>query len=322
MLTLDRKQQPPTLRDRRAARPLLLGGLLFAGLAVVPLSADAPFTGMRVLGLVLLLGLAAVHVALGVPRTRVRPLPARASSFPRLEDRPLRLELSGDVMPPSYRAELVHANGSREVVLERSEPAGVLTDALELASLLEIALLPGWGLDRPALDALVEPSPGARETHFANAPLEVDSPAFAGQKNAAITTLWAAGFVLAATVVMSESARANVTPGALSVALPCIGAFIVLVIGLWILGLRGKVVVGPAGVARQSFWFRWPLGRAAVFEAGIRAATVVTIPGSSEGHLVLATTRGYLAFLVRGTMPQTALLHSPLPSTPDTRAAE
>ena len=101
MLTLDRKQQPPTLRDRRAARPVLLGGLLFAGLALVPLSADAPFTGLRVLGLALLLGIAAALVALGVPRTRVRPLPARASSFPRVEDRPLRLELTGDVMPPS-----------------------------------------------------------------------------------------------------------------------------------------------------------------------------------------------------------------------------
>jgi hypothetical protein len=321
MLTLDRKQQPPTLRDRRAARPLLLGGLLFAGLAVVPLSADAPFTGMRVLGLALLLGVAAALVALGVPRTRLRALPARASSFPRGEDRPLRLELTGDVMPPSYRAELVHANGSRERVLERSEPAGVLTDALELASELEVALLPGWGLDQAGFDALTSPQ-SPPEAHFASAPLEVDSPAFAGQRNAAITTLWAAGFVLAATIVMSESARANVTPGALSVVLPCIGAFIVLVIGLWIIGLRGRVVVGPMGVARQLFWFKWPLGRAPMLEAVIRAAAVVTIDGSSEGHLVLATTRGYLAFLVRGTMPRTALLRSPLPASPHTRAAE
>jgi hypothetical protein len=321
MLTLDRKQQPPTLRERRAMRPLLLGGLLYVGLAIVPLSADAPLTLARVLGLALLLGAAALLVVLGLPRTRHRALPARASSIARSEDRPLRLELVGDVMPPVYRAELVHGDGSRELLLERSDPAGVLTDAVELARALEVPLSPGWGLDQQALDELTDPVAESALERLSGVPLEVESPTFAGQRNAAFTTLWAAAFVLTATVVMSESARATVSPGALSVALPCLGAILVLLVGLWILGLRGRLVIGRTGASRERSWFKWQLGPSTPVEGRIHALAHVAPPGSDEGHVVLATSKGYVAFLVRGTMPQALQLRGASPAS-QTRAAE
>jgi hypothetical protein len=157
---------------------------------------------------------------------------------------------------------------------------------------------------------------------LADAPLKLEWAAFAGQRNAAITTIWAAGFVLVATFVMSESARASVTPGALSVVLPCIGAILALVIGLWILGLRGEIVVSQAGVTTARSWFTRPLGSMTSAAAEIRAAAVVMPPGGIEGHLVLATSRGYLSFPVRGTMPRELLEPGSLPTSPQTRAAE
>jgi hypothetical protein len=322
MLTLDRKQQPPTLRERRTMRPLVLGGLLYVGLAVVPLSAEAPFSTLRVAGVAILLGAAALLIALGLPRTRLRPLPRRASLAPEGEGHSLELVLTSDVMPPVYRAELVGAGGSRQVVLERSEPAGVLADAVELARELAVPLSPGWGLDQQALDELVEPRAASSLPRFADAPLKLEWAAFAGQRNAAITTIWAAGFVLVATFVMSESARASVTPGALSVVLPCIGAIVVLVIGLWIFGLRGEIVVTESSVTTARAWFKWPLGSKSSVATELRAAVVVMPPGGVEGHLVLATARGYLSFPVRGTMPRELQEPGSLPTAPQTRAAE
>ncbi len=322
MLTLDRTQQPPTLRERREMRPLLLGGLLYVGLAVVPLSAAGPFSALRALGLAILLGAAALLVWLGLPRTRQRPLPPRATHAPRFEHGPVELQLTSDVMPPVYRAELVHGDGSRLVLLERSEPAGVLADAVELARELEVPLTPGWGLDQQTLDDLIAPRTASALHRFADAPLKLEWAAFAGQRNAAITTLWAAGFVLVATFVMSESARATVTPGALSVVLPCIGAILVLVVGLWLFGLRGEVVVTQTDVTTERRWFTWPLGSKASVAAEIRAAAVVMPPGAIEGHIVLATARGYLAVPIRGTTPHAVQESGTLPTAPQTRAAE
>jgi hypothetical protein len=322
MLTLDRKQQPPTLRERRAMRPLLLGGLLYLGLAVVPLSAAGPFSALRALGLCILLGAAALLIGLGLPRTREHPLPPRASRVPRVEERPVELELTSDALPPVYRAELVYADGTRRVLLERPEPAGVLADAVELARALEVPLSPGWGLDQHALDDLVAAGTAPEAYRFADTPLRLEWAAFAGQRNAAITTIWAAGFVLVATFVMSASARATVTPGALSIVLPCIGAILVLVVGLWIFGLRGEVVVTPTNVTTTRSWFARPLGKKENVATEIRAAAVVQPPGAIEGHVLLATARGYLAFPIRGTTPQALRQSAAHAAATQTRAAE
>src|SRR5262245_51477581 len=124
MLTLDRRATPLALCERSTIQPTLLGGLLFAALEIVPLSAEGPITAARAAGIA---GLLAASVGLllhGLPRSRRRSLPAGV---------PTQLELGGEALPPTYRATLVLADGSRHRVLERDEPAGLLEDAAHLA---------------------------------------------------------------------------------------------------------------------------------------------------------------------------------------------
>lgn len=317
MLTLDRKQQPIALQERRAASPPLLGGALFGALASVPLAAPTAWDSVRVLGLLGLLAMATLLAALGRPRARTRPVPGLAKSGPR----PLRLELAGEPLPPLYRAELVLSDGARLVVLEGPEPAGVLEDASELCSLLGVPLVPAWGLDERTLEGFAHPTTAPAAPRI-DQTLSFDSPEIPGRRDAAFATLWASAFVLGATVVMSESARATVEPSALSVVLPIIGATLVLIAGLWLLGLRGMVVLGPTGVVSRRSWFKKELGTRAGLEAEILGAALVAPTGGPTGHLLVRTPQGLRSFLVWGTTPQGDLLGRVQTPAQATRAAE
>ena len=231
MLTLDRKQRPLALSEQKGFTPPFLAGLLFAALGVVPLSSSGPLTATRVLGLLLLGSASALLMALGSPRTRERSL-ARLSAHPsRVAERGVALELDGYALPPTYRAVMVFGDGTRRTLLERSEPAGVLEDAVLLSRELGAPLVAGWGIDDGAIAALLPAGSHAHRFESDRA-ITFDSPPFAGQRNAAWTTLWASAFVVVATILMSESARAKVTPSALSLVLPGLGAFIVLLLGI------------------------------------------------------------------------------------------
>jgi hypothetical protein len=321
MLTLDRSQEPPVLRERRAFGPLALGGMLFAGLALVPLTADAPWGALRGLAFAGLVAIAAGLVALGSPRSRVRELPRRGAGAS-ADERPVALELTSVELPATYRAELVLAQGGRRTVLERPDPAGVLSDAAELARLLDLPLVPGWGMDDHQLQALLHPPASAGARSLVDGSLTFESLALAGQRHAAFATLWASAFVLSATFIMSESARALVTPSGLSIVLPIVSAVFVLVAGLWLLGLRGRVVLGPTGVAHRRSWFGWQLGRPQSLEAAVRAAAIVGSTNGTLAHLVVVTEQGLRAFPVRGGMPQIELLANAMRPPLTTRAAE
>jgi hypothetical protein len=195
MLTLDRTAQPLALSERRPLQPPFVGGLLFLGLEIVPLTAQGPGSALRVVGIGTLLLLGSLLILLGLPRTRTRPLPKGAA--------PLRLELGGDALPPTYRLTLVLKDGSRHRVLEGLDPARVLEDAALLARELELSLGAGWGLREAEL---VELAGGGNEQRFAtHETVTFEHPPLAGQRAAAWTTLWASAFVVVATFVMVDA---------------------------------------------------------------------------------------------------------------------
>ncbi len=329
MITLDRKQQPLALREWRRFEPPFLAGILFAALAIVPLTAATAFTAMRVLGLVSLLAAAVGLVLVGRPRSRRRSLPVPAALGAR--ERSVGLELDGSPMPPTYRAVLVLPDGSRHTVLERDEPAGVLEDASVLARELGVPIVPGWGIDEGALDALLQPLDHATrrwDTDHATrrwdieGPLRFESPLFAAQRHAAWTTLWAAAFVLVATIAMSDAARSRVTPGALSLTLPSVSVALVLVVWLWLVGLRGEVELAQEGVTRRSFWFGVPLGRSERVKITVSAAVFVAPGGAAFGHLVVSSGTRLFAFPLRSGAPELVRLREALAAQRTNRAAE
>ena len=319
MLTLDRTQEPLALLERRSAQPTVLGGLLYAGLAIVPLTSEAPLSGLRLVGLLGLALVAGALVVSGLPKTRPRPLPTPSGTG---SERYEALELGAEPLPLTYRASLVLADGSRQVVLERNEPAGVLADADSLARSLSVPLTPGWGLDDAELGEILHPPAHASPRWHGDTPLTFDTLPFAGQRKAALTTLWAAAFVLVATILMSASARTKVTPGLLSVALPVVSALLVLLVALWLLGVRGRLSLGPTGVTRRRFWFGLELGQPEAVKLAIRGAAVVSPAAPTLSHLLLATNEGLVAFAVRGGKPQAAALKNIPPTQAAHRAAE
>ena len=290
MLTLDRTAHPLALREDRSAQPPLLGGLLFAALEVVPLTAPGPFTALRVVGVLVLLALAVGLILHARPKTLRRPLPARPGVTPE------RLELGGEELPPLYRVTLVLSDGSRHTVLEGPEPSRVLEDAAALGKTLGVAFGDGWGLSAPALNELLATSP-VREKRFTEQDaFTLEHPPLPGQRAAAYTTLWASAFVLVASFVMSDGPeRHGLVPSALSIVLPCLSANILLVLGFWLLGLRERVTVTKAGVTRRRLWFKSELTSVDSREVAILGAALVRPGARSDGHLLLASEKGLFA---------------------------
>jgi hypothetical protein len=322
MLTLDQKQPPLALREWLRFEPPFLGGVLFAALAVVPLTASGPFTPLRVLGLAALLTVASGLMLVGRPRSRRRALPSRTPAALGARERHAVLELEGSPLPPTYRAVLVLGDGSRHTVLERDEPAGVLEDASLLARELGVTIAPGWGFDEASLDALLHPLDHATARFGNTAPFRFESPPLPAQRNAAWTTLWASAFVLVATIAMSDAARSRVTSGALSLTLAGLSVLLVLLVWLWLVGLRGELVLGPAGVTRRVAWFRFGLGRPEHHEMSVVAAAFVAPEGAPFGHLLVSNGTKLFAFPLRGGSPELARLLETLAARRTTRAAE
>jgi hypothetical protein len=286
MLTLDRTAQPLALRERRPLQPPFLGGLLFLALEIVPLTAAGPLTPLRAVGIGALLLIASVLVMLGLPRTRGRQLPGSSA--------PSRLELGGDALPPTYRVTLVLKDGSRHRVLEGEDPARVLEDVTLLARQLELPLGAGWGLGEAEL---VELAAGGNEQRFAtHEAATFEHPPLAGQRAAAWSMLWACGFVIVATFVMVDSpGRYGLVPSPLALTLPCLGALALLSIGLWLLGLRERVVLAPTGVVRRRLWFGRDIARVEAHVLRVGGAALVKPSTRSHGHLLVASRTGLMA---------------------------
>lgn len=290
MLTLDRTAQPLALREDRPAQPPLLGGCLFAALEVVPLTAPGPFTALRVVGSLVLLALAVGLILYARPKTLRHALPARPGAAPE------RLELGGDELPPVYRATLVLGDGSRHMVLEGPEPSRVLEDAAHLGKALGVPFGDGWGLSAPALTNLLATSSAPEKRFTEQDSFTLEHPPLPGQRAAAYTTLWGSAFVLVASFWMSDAPeRHGLVPSALSIVLPCLSANILLVLGVWLLGLREHVTVTPAGVKRRRLWFKSELARVDSRDVAVLGAALVRPGARSDGHLLIASETGLFA---------------------------
>jgi len=317
MLTLDRQAQPLALREERPLGPALLGGVLFTCLELVPLTAPGPATPLRALGALGLLAMAVALFAVGRPRVRSRPLPARPGVAPD------HLELGGDELPPTYRATLVLQDASRHTVLEATDPARVLDDAAHLGRELGVPLGAGWGLGPPALDELVRTAPAGGKRFGPDDTVTLEHPPLPGQLPAAYTTLWASAFVLVASFVMSDGPeRKGLVPSTLSVVLPCLGALILLVIGLWLLGLRDRVTLTPNGVTRLRFWFGRELAPGESRAVRVLGAALVRPGARHDGHLLVASDAGLFALPAQAPAGARVLGGGAAPVAQTGRAAE
>jgi hypothetical protein len=313
MLTLDRTAKPVALRERRSVEPPLLGGLMFLLLEIVPLTADAPLTAWRVAGIVGLATIGGALVKRGLPRTRRVPLPTGAA--------PLGLELGGDALPPTYRVSLVRKDGTRSRVLESRDPARVLEDAATLARELGVPLGAGWGLTEAELAELAA---GGNEQRFASHdPVTFEHPPLAGQRAAAWTTLWAFAFVVVATFVMVDGPeRHGFVPSTLALTLPALGALSILIVALWLFGLRERVVLGPSRLTRQRVWFGRNIAPVQAHDLRVGAAALIKPATRSHGHLLVASGTSLLAVPAEVTRAAPLLelsMHRPATSE---RAAE
>jgi hypothetical protein len=318
MLTLDRTAQSLALREQRSMRPTFIAGLLFACMEIVPLTANTPFTPLRGVGIGLLLVMAIALVRSGLPGTRTLALPRAATGAA-----PVSVAFEGESLPPLYRALLVFADGSRAAVLESGDPARVLDDAAFLSRSLQLSLGNAWGLEPHSLLDLTRPiSQEQPLSAAASAYVGVHTP-LPGQRAAAYTTLWASGFVLIASFVMSDGPeRHGLVPSVLSVTLPCLAGLVLLGMALWMLGLREELSVTGAGYTRRRTWFGLALGSPVVREARVGLSALVTPADGAAGHLLLATDRGLVAVTAESKEGTRWLGRHPSPSIAPGRAAE
>lgn len=309
MLTLERKDGAVAISERRRAEPVMIAAVPFLALAVLPLATPGAVTPARVVGTLALSGGALLCFLIGRPRVRVAPM--------RLDDAD-RLELVSAESMDGYRADLVYRDGSRRCVLARSEPAGVLADALSLSTELGVPLRPGWGLDEEALAVLRDP---ATTGPYLDARTIEDHGLLPDQRIGAMTALWATLFVPGATLVLTLSpARPDEPPTSLALILPLLTALLSGVITALLFGLRQRVVIRGGRLETIRSWFGRPLRDKATVEA-VSGVFGVAPDGGAAEHLLVATPSGPIAIPTdRVAGPQWSLL--PRPGKAPGRAAE
>lgn len=254
MLILDENSDGMAILRTRPARPSWIAGGLFVALGVLPFL-PAGMTLPRALTGLVLCAVGLVLIQLGRSKRTREALPSGRSG----RSAAAAVVLTGSDDPEVYRAELLLKDGSRRVVLERPEPAGVVRDALRLARQLGVRVEPGWGLDHHAL-ALLDGTSASAPQKLTRSVTSVTRP-LRRQRIAAITTIWGGVFVLVVASVMSLSPYRPVhVPSPLSLLLPSLSVMAVLAIGLWLLGVRERLVLDPRGVTRERLFFGRPLG--------------------------------------------------------------
>jgi hypothetical protein len=292
MVVLEQHREGSRLVERRPREPVAVAGVLFLGLALLPLVSNGPLTLLRAItALGLALG-AVLCFVLGLPRERRLALPERSSTQ--------RLVLSGTSNIEGYAVVAVAPSGARRVTLSGADPGRVLGDALALSAELGVPLEPGWGLDRDALGVLRAPA----STPLLSDPLVLRHRVVPDQAIGAGTALWASAFILGATVVMALSpARPNVAPTALALVLPCLTSLFALAVGLWLLGLRETLTIENGRMTRRRRWFKKPLGASTETPAVVGLYAVAPFGGPSR-HLLAATRNGPLGIV---TDPQAGM---------------
>jgi hypothetical protein len=289
MLILDENAGGMAIVRTRPARPLWIAGCLFAALGVLPFL-PAQLTLPRLLTGLALLGVGLVLVLLGAPKRSREPLPARSGRAA-----VAAVALTGSAEPELYQAELLLKDGSRRLVLERTEPAGVVRDALRLARQLGVRVEPGWGLDHPML-AQLDGSSSAPPRALVQPVTSIAYP-FRRQHIAAITTIWGGAFVFVVAAAMALSPYRPIDrPSALSILLPGLSVLLVLAVGFWLLGVRERLVLGPTGVTRDRLLFGRPIGPRQHFPGEISGIFPVSPCAGPSLHVLVGTAGETLAF--------------------------
>jgi len=283
MLTLERKDGTVTISERRRAEPVMIVSVPFLALAAFSLSTPGPLTAVRVACSLVMAGAALMCFQIG--RSRVRPAPIRFDDAD-------HLELASAESMDGYRVDLVRRDESRTCVLARSEPAGVLADALALSTELGVPLRPGWGLDEEALALLRDSS--ATDPHLAERTIDEHGP-LPDQRIGATTALWATLFVPGATLVLIVSpARPDEPPTTLALVLPLLTAVISGVIAAVLFGLRQRATIRGGRLETTRTWFGRPLRASSPVE-GVRGVFGVATDGGAAEHLLVATSTGLVA---------------------------
>jgi hypothetical protein len=290
MLILDENEGGMAIVRTRPARPLWIAGCLFAALGLLPFL-PAELTLPRLVTGLALLAVGLVLVLLGAPKHSREPLPVARGGRAAVS----AVALTGSADPELYRAELLLKDGSRRLVLERAEPAGVVRDALRLARQLGVRVEPGWGLDHPML-AQLDGSSSAPSRALVQPVTSIAYP-FRRQHIAAITTIWGGAFVFVVAAAMALSPYRPIDrPSALSILLPGLSVVAVLAVGFWLLGLRERLVLGPTGVTRDRLLFGRPIGPRQHFVGEVSGIFPVSPAAGPTLHVLVGTASETLAF--------------------------
>jgi hypothetical protein len=317
MLILEENADGMAIVRTRPARPLWIAGCLFAALGVLPFL-PAGVTLPRLATGLFLCGVGLVLVLLGRPKRTREALPAGRGGRSAVAAVVLT---GGSAELEVYRAELLLKDGSRRLVLERSEPGGVVRDALRLAGQLGVPVEPGWGLDHHMLAQL----DGSRSAP-ARALLEpVTSIAFPFRRQhiAAVTTIWGGAFVFVIATAMTLSPYRPIDrPSALSIVLPALSVVAVLAVGFWLLGLRERLVVDSTGVTRDRLLFGRPMGPRQHFPGAISGIFPVSPEPGPILHVLVGTQEGAVAFPADSDTGLELARHDPAFDGATGRAAE
>jgi len=179
------------------------------------------------------------------------------------------------------------------VLLSGADPADVLRDLAKVREQVPSTVLAGWGLpatgtpwtDRDAAGSELEDAPLRHET--------MDDP-----RRRRISATLLVGAACVATLLASQ-ASAGVARGdpisIVSVALPCLAIFLLVVFGLGIGTASNALSLdGDLESARSVFGVTW--SRHVVPRGSIRDAYLVSPIEGAPSHVLLDTTEGPLAF--------------------------
>jgi hypothetical protein len=149
------------LRRTLAATPAVIAGVGFALMAIVPIAVAHSLTRERLLTSAILFAISATLLVRGRPRAEslqvdlvAKTLVTSRSVHDLRNVRHVVLtghrESSAQSARERYRVELVLADGQRELLLERHEPAGTLRDLSRVLAVWPLHVELGWGLPRGA----------------------------------------------------------------------------------------------------------------------------------------------------------------------------
>lgn len=290
-------------RYRRTRAPLLVG-VAFAALALLPLLAPGPVTVWRLLTSVVLVVTAVLLIRITRPRSARIVLRVRDRVLER-DGREIRLgqcsvqlvgALDEETAYPGamYRAVLVLPDGRRELLLERDEPAGVLSDLARVREVLPLPVRSGWGLP-PDAAPWERPTKTAASSRRAATRVDMATLRHRSQRSSAITTLIGGIGTATAMVIMMGAQRDRGLPvTGLGLALAAATVVLILLVGAFIatdrLHIHGD---RELSVERRALGFVWK--RQTIPRTALRHVWAVGPDPAEPRHLLLQLDSGLVA---------------------------